>query len=329
MKTGDSILGTRLALSSSVGMRRQCTLPGVTYLLTRRTTRRHYVLTPDEGGEVERIVLYLLGHLCTKHGVQLHAVCVMSTHLHYVVTDRRGVIPLFLQEFHRLLANSVKNFRGWPAEVFDKKPTTRTVLLTANADIEEIAYTIANPVAAGAVRYAADWPGLTTAPRDLGTRIECVRRPDHYLRDATTFPDEVEVRFELPARLAAAYGAEDARRLVRLEVEKLEREALRKMRENGWSFLGRARVLRQPHTKRSKSREDFGALTPHFAAAGDVEAVKAHLDRIRAWDGLYDQCLERWRAGDHDALWPPGTWAIVRYHGARAAPPPDDLRQAA
>ena len=319
----------RFASFPAVGMRRQCTLPGVTYFLTRRTTRRHYVLTPDEGGEVERIVLYLLGHLCTKHGVQLHAVCVMSTHLHYVVTDPRGVLPLFLQEFHRLLANSVKTFRGWPGEVFDKNPTTRTVLLTANADIQQIAYTIANPVEAAAVRYAADWPGLTTAPRDLGTRVEYVRRPNHYLRDATTFPDEVEVRFELPARVEARYGAKRARRLIQREVETREREAIRKIRARGWSFLGRARVLRQPHTKRSKSREEFGSLTPHFAAAGDVEAVKAHLDRIRGWDGLYDQCLERWRAGEHDVEWPPGTWAMVRYHGARAAPPPDDLRHAA
>ncbi|MEO0322708.1 MAG: hypothetical protein AAF447_07110 [Myxococcota bacterium] len=56
--------------------------------MTRRTTRRHYVLTPDEGGQVERMALYLLGYCCQKYGVKLHAICVMSTHLHYVVTDR-------------------------------------------------------------------------------------------------------------------------------------------------------------------------------------------------------------------------------------------------
>ncbi len=278
---------------------------------------------------MEQMALYLLGYCCQKYGVKLHAICVMSTHLHYVVTDPRGEIPMFFQEFHRLLANSVKTFRGWPAEVFDKNATTRTVLLTPAADLKQIAYTIANPVEAGAVRYAADWPGLKTAPEDLGTRVERVKRPDHYLRDTKTFPGEVEVRFELPPRVEAAYGAEGARRLVRERVESLERETLRKMREKGWSFMGRARVLRQPHTKRSKSREDWGALTPKFAAAGDIEAVNAHLELIRAWNAHYDQSLARWRAGDHDVEWPPGTWAMVRFHGARAAPPPDGVRQAA
>ena len=93
--------------------------------------------------------------------------------------------------------------------------------------------------------------------------------------------------------------------------------------------MGRARVPKQPHTKRSKSHEDFGALRPRLAAAGDIEAVKAHLDEERAWNGHYDQCLARWRAADHDVEWPAGTWAMVRYHGARAAPPPDAVRQAA
>ena len=312
-----------------MGIRRQRTLPGTTYFVTRRTTRRHFVLTPDEGGVVERTALYLLGYCCQKYGVKLHAICVMSTHLHYVVTDPRGEIPMFFQEFHRLLANSIKNFRGWPAEVFDKNATTRTVLLTGEADLKEIAYTIANPVEAGAVRYAADWPGLTTSPRDLGTRMERVTRPGHYLRDAKTFPDEVEVRFELPPRLEALYGAQGTQRAVQAQVEMREREALEKFRAKGWSFMGRARVLKQPHTKRSKSHEDFGALRPRLAAAGDLEAVKAHLNEERAFHGHYDQCLARWRAGDHDVEWPAGTWAMVRYHGARAAPPPNAVRQAA
>ncbi|MEO0322780.1 MAG: hypothetical protein AAF447_07470, partial [Myxococcota bacterium] len=72
-----------------------------------------------------------------------------------------------------------------------------------------------------------------------------------------------------------------------------------------------------------------GSLTPRHAAAGDIEAVKAHLDRERAWNGRYDQSLARWRAGDHDVEWPAGTWAMVRFHGARAVPPPDASRQAA
>ena len=49
-------------MARAVGIRRQRTLPGTTYFVTRRTTRRHFVLTPDEGGVVERTALYLQDH---------------------------------------------------------------------------------------------------------------------------------------------------------------------------------------------------------------------------------------------------------------------------
>jgi hypothetical protein len=37
--------------------------------------------------------------------------------------------------------------------------------------VESIACLMANPVEAGAVRYATDWPGATTLPAHVGTRV--------------------------------------------------------------------------------------------------------------------------------------------------------------
>jgi len=45
--------------------------------------------------------------------VQVHAICAMSTHLHLVVTDVRGVLPAFLQSFHRVEARCTQVLRGW------------------------------------------------------------------------------------------------------------------------------------------------------------------------------------------------------------------------
>jgi hypothetical protein len=133
----------------------------------------------------------------------------MSTHSHEVVTDVRGVLPRFLQEFHRLLALTTKALRGWPGEVFDKRSTGQHALLNAEATIEALAYLISNPVEAGAVRYAKDWPGAHTLPRDIGTRVVKTERPTHYFnRDNSNWPDIVELRLEMPTALDLDYGAE-------------------------------------------------------------------------------------------------------------------------
>ena len=42
--------------------------------------------------------------------------CVMSTHIHLVLTDVRGVYPDFLQYLNRIFANVVKVLRGWGHE---------------------------------------------------------------------------------------------------------------------------------------------------------------------------------------------------------------------
>ena len=129
-----------------------------------------------------------------RFGVVVHAGCLMSTHSHEVVTDIRGVLPRFLQEFHRLLALTTKALRGWPGEVFDKRSTGQHEPLTPEATIEALGYLIANPVEAGAVRYAKDWPGAHTSPRDIGTRVVKAERPTHYFDpDNPDWPELVEL----------------------------------------------------------------------------------------------------------------------------------------
>ncbi len=130
--------------------------PGATLALSRRTTRRHFLLHPDEARQV---YWYCLAYAAKLHGVLVHAACLMSTHCHEVITDVRGEYPNFLETLHRNLALCTKAYRGWPEEVFNKRSTRVHALLTPEAMMESIAYLIANPVEAGAVRYAKDWPG--------------------------------------------------------------------------------------------------------------------------------------------------------------------------
>src|SRR5690606_10812830 len=92
-------------------------------MLTRRVSNRFFLLKPDGSREMDQLFLYALGLVAAKHGILVHAACVLSNHFHLVVTDLRGVLPQFLKEFHQYLALSVKAFRGWTTHVFDKRQT--------------------------------------------------------------------------------------------------------------------------------------------------------------------------------------------------------------
>jgi hypothetical protein len=293
------------------------------WALSRRTTRRHFILNPDEARQLEQAYWYCLGYAAQLHGVLVHAGCLMSTHSHEVVTDVRGELSFFLQTFHRHLALCAKAIRGWPGEVFDKRSAGAHELLTPEATLESLAYLIANPVEAMAVRYAKDWPGAQTLPEDIGTRVIRVRRPAHYFDpDSPKWPDVIELHLEMPTALDLDYGKALAQERIAQRVRDLEHRAWRESRRSGIPFVGARRVLRQAHTKRAHSHEAFGSVNPRFAAAGHRRAATEASKRLRAFNAQYDRALAAWTCGKRDVLFPPGTWWMRVHHGARCGPAP-------
>jgi putative transposase len=297
--------------------------PGATLALSRRTTRRHFLLNPDEARQMEQIYWYCLGHAAQLHGVLVHAACLMSTHAHEVITDVRGVYPKFLETLHRNLALCTKALRGWPEEVFNKKSTGAHALLTDEAMIESIAYLIANPVEAGAVRYAKDWPGAHTLPAHVGTRVIRVKRPPHYFDpNNADWPEAIELPLQMPATLELNYGADLARERIAERVCAKQHQAWNKAKRKGLAFVGPRRVLRLAHTKRAQSYEVFGSLNPQFAAAGHRRSATEAVKRLRAFRAQYKRALAKWTAGDRTACFPEGTWWMRVCHGARCGPGP-------
>jgi len=303
--------------------RRRIIEPGKTWALSRRTTRRYFLLNPDGARELERCYWYCLGLAARRFGVVVHAGCLMSTHSHEVVTDVLGVLPRFLQEFHRLLALTTKALRGWPGEVFDKRSTGQHALLTPEATIEALAYLVCNPVEAGAVRYAKDWPGAHTLPRDIGARVVKARRPVHYFDPHNSnWPDVVELRLEMPTALELHFGTDLARRSIAERVQERERRAFEESKRTGIAFVGARRVLRRAHTMQARSHEAFGSLNPQFAAAGHRSAAAEAVRHLRAFNAQYDEALAAWSSGKRTVRFPVGTWWMRVCHGAQCGPAP-------
>lgn len=296
---------------------------GAVLALSRRTTRGHFLLNPDEARQMEQIYWYCLGHAAARHGVLVHAACLMSTHSHEVITDVRGEYPRFLETFHRNLAMCTKALRGWPEEVFNKKSTGVHALVTSEAVIESLAYLIANPVEAGAVRYAKDWPGAHTLPSHVGTRRVRVTRPKQYFdSENPQWPDVVELRLEMPVALELDFDPTLVRARIAERVRQRQHQAWNEAKRSGLSFLGPRRVLRIAHDRRSESPGVFGRLNPQFAAAGNRSAAAEAVKRFRAFHTHYREALAKWSAGNRNVRFPQGTWWMKVCHGARCGPGP-------
>ena len=76
-------------------------VPGTTYLVTRRTTRRYFLLTPDKRRILLAFYWYATAVLAAEFGIEIHAVQMLSNHLHEVLTDTRGRLPDFLSQRNR------------------------------------------------------------------------------------------------------------------------------------------------------------------------------------------------------------------------------------
>jgi putative transposase len=290
-------------------------VPGATYLVTRRTLRRHFLFRPDSA--ITQLLVYALVVSAHRYGVQVHAFCAMSTHLHLVVTDIHGVLPRFLQFFHRLVALGTKVLRAWDGPVWDHEATSVVRLLTRASMVEKIAYVLANPVAAGLVRHAHEWPGAKVNVGELGRGVLRAARPLVYFDPANReWSEEATLPLTLPPAIEQD-SAEDFCREVAAELERQEEQARAEVQRQGLRFLGAERACRVSPDERATSFESLRARNPTFAVGREQEgAWRRAAAAVRAFRASYRAALEQWCAGVRSAVFPGGTWWMHAFHGA-------------
>jgi hypothetical protein len=291
-------------------------LTGDTVMITRRTVRRHHLFRPD--ATIRQLYLYTLAVCARRFGILVHAVTLMSTHEHLIVTDTKGCFPLFLREFHRLVSLGTKILRKWEGPTWDHEQTSVVRLLTERAIVEKLAYVMANPVHAGLVRHARDWPGITVLPRELGRRTWSVHRPNVYFRpDSPQWPETVVLSLTLPSALQQIHSVETVQKTVAEQLKRQERHAHQSIRKRGWRFLGADRVRRLSPYRRATSFELLRDQNPTFAVGrGQRKRFVAAVAELRAFRRAYRDALEQWRAGLRSVVFPRGTWCMCRVHGA-------------
>ena len=291
-------------------------VPGDTLMITRRTLRRHHLFRPDSA--IRQLYFYTLAICARQFGILVHAVTLMSTHEHLIVTDTEGRHPEFLRRLHRLISLCTKILRKWEGPTWEPEQASVVRLLTEQAIIEKLAYVMANPVKAGLVRHARDWPGITVLPHELGRRVWTVKRPRAYFRaNNAQWSDTIELTLTLPPSLEESYSAEALREAVQEELERQERMAHGEIQKRGWRILGADRIRRLSPYRRATSFELLRDRNPTFAVGrGQKKMFFEAVVELRAFRRAYREALEQWRAGLRSVVFPQGTWCMCRVHGA-------------
>jgi putative transposase len=289
-------------------------VPGRDLLCTRRVTQRCYLLRPDP--EVEQIYCYCLAEAAARFKITLYGWIAMGNHEHLLLRDNLGNVPEFLAHFHKMVAKALNRFRGRHENLWSSEQPNIVHLVELDDVLAKLTYLLANPVAGHLVDRATDWPGASSLRQNLSGRTVTIKRPRGYFRDNGPMPDVVTLRAERLegyGHLTQQEWHDKIAEAVRLEEEEARRERAAKR----IGVLGRKAVLQVNPTDQPSTIAPRGRLRPHLACRNPER--RAHeLGALRGFRAAYRSARQRWCTGNRDALFPIGTYGMLRF-GVRCA----------
>ena len=178
-----------------------------------------------------------------------------------------------------------------------------------------MAYTIANPTAAGLVRSPREWPGVITAR--IGERCT-VDMPDVFFDPEGSLPASISLEFTRPPIYPQLDVGTLARHLA-TAVERHVRDARQAPARAGRKFLGAKAVRQQPFDATPHTTEPRRNPNPRIAARHTPERVQA-IRNLMAFLRAYRAAWHAWRHGKHEQVFPAGTYALRIYARVACAP---------
>lgn len=288
--------------------------PGRRVKITRRCVERKLLLTPDDAGEVEQLVGFTLGLALRNNGQQLHAACAMSNHMHEDVTDVLGTLPSFKNSLHANIARSMNAKRGRFDKFWSAEGSCDTAQPTDEESLDDLVYTLTNPVDAGLVKWGHRWPGFTTYGWRFGeTRV--YKRPSWFFDPSNgEIPDSVSITLVRPD-IFRHLTDDELYDLLMQRVRQRELEIHRKMRKLRRRFVGEHKLCKQRWERTSMSYEERFTVTPKVASSSKWLRL-AQLQRDREWEAEYAASRAVLLAGGKPE-YPPGTY-WMRIHAGVA-----------
>ena len=315
---------------ASTRVRARPVVPGTRYLVTRRCTDRRYFLTPDakNAERINNFIGYVLGVCLERYGIELHAMVVMSTHLHDCITDLLGHLPAFKTTLHAWIARGINALRGrfdrfWSSDQpLDVRPgdpmfDDEGEELPRSA-LDDLVYTLTNPVKDGAVRNGARWPGFTTYGWRFG-EARTFKRPSWFFDpDNPDLPDEVSITLKRPVDVMPELADDQLYDLLMSRVREREVMIQSERRRSNRRFMGERKVQKQRWDRQAHSHEDRFTVGKGVRDR-EPRRVRAALARDRAWRLLYAEARRRMHEGERGVEFPYGTYWMARFAGVKVA----------
>jgi REP element-mobilizing transposase RayT len=262
------------------------------------------------------IFQYVLALAARRYGMLVHAYCVMSNHFHLVITDPDACLPAFEQYLAALVARAVNSTLGRWESFWAPGSYSAVALATREDIIAKTAYVLANPVSAGLVRTAEEWPGVWSAPSLIGGAI-VAERPDAFFRGNGRLPSSERLELVPPPVFESP---DEFRRDVCAALRELAEDARRSLRTRGRGFLGISKVLGQAPTSRPTGNEPRRGLRPRVAARDRWKRVEV-LTRLAEFVRAYRKARDALMIGIRDVLFPAGTYLLRVTLNVRCAEP--------
>ena len=292
-------------------------IPGQVTMLTRRCLERRYFLRPDDF--INDVVAFELGKASNAHSQEVYAAVAMSNHVHFGVGDTNA-------ERSRLMQDSMSGIaRARNCDLGRKGPFWGgtygdTVLLNKNTIERKLLYIWLNPVRAGLVERAEDWPGFIILPKHWGKKIRIEKPGKFYGRrnpDVVEFVPQPPPGYQdMALEEARAYFEE----LIRLAEDEIA--AIRKELGLG-SVTGADAVCRVDPDDKPTTEEPKRRINPRFATRDKALMASAKAS-YREFLDEYESQRQRWLQGKPGVAFPCGTVALKRRAPITCKAPKDD-----
>ncbi|MEZ4226562.1 MAG: hypothetical protein R3B13_36785 [Polyangiaceae bacterium] len=293
-------------------------IPGRMYLITRRCTRREFLLRPSK--RTDEAFLYCLGVACRRYGMKLCWLTVMSNHYHAGIQDVDGCYPEFLRYFHSLLARCLNAHHGRWENLWASEQTCVVHLGDADAVFDKMVYSLCNAVKDHLVDRVHLWPGFCSYSSQLADRPVVVKRPAWFFDESGDMPEQVELHFARPPEFADLSSAQWVEKL-RAAVAEEEAKAAAERQADGRRVLGRKAIRRQSPFACPKTCADRRVLRPRVASKNKWRRIEL-LTRNKWFLQRYREAYARRRAGESDVLFPHGSYKLRVQGLVRCEPPP-------
>ena len=293
-------------------------IPGASLMLTRSVHHRQFALRPSK--QANQIIAYVIAVMAERWNIRVHALDVLSNHLHNCVTDPDGNIVQFQHDCHQFIARALNATYGDTESMWASEQTSQVHCVEPSDLINKIVYTMANPVQALLVRFGHSWPGVR---RCWPAKPWVIKRPHKFFvgeEFGGKWPAEVTFSMSRPPGFDHLSDDELAE-LLAAEIHGREQRFRDQYDAEGKSFLGRRAVLRQSRYGRPRTARPRFGMSPKVACRNRWRRVE-RLQQDAEWLRSYNNARDRWCAGDHSVLFPAGTYKMRVLYGVRCASPP-------